>query len=151
MTTEPHFLSIDYKKYRDSKGNPREDPIVQVEVICDDGRTEVLQAYADTGCDDAICISKEKAEEFGLKRFSNQPIEFKLADGSVVGAYLYEIKFKVGGREMKKGIGIVDPDAPLTVEKADEGEVEPLLGRGVMDEFHVAFMGKSTPKKLVFD
>ena len=83
MTTEPHFLSIEYKKYLDSKGNPHEDPIVEVEVICDDGRTEVLHAYADTGCDDALCISKGKAEEFGLKRFSNQPIETELADGSV--------------------------------------------------------------------
>lgn len=147
MASNP-FLAVDYKKRKDETGE-REDPIVQVEIMC--GSTpKVIEAYADTGCDTPLSITKEMADEMGLKRFSDETHEVLLADGSVVGAYLYEIQLRISGKPMTKMIGVIDPSIPKIDKPSSTIAEEPLLGRGIMDDYHVSFVGTSTPKRLVF-
>ena len=150
MEPKPPFLSVEYSKRIKRK---LEDPLVKLEIVVG-GIAHAFVAYTDTGCDSALGISKETAERIGLTRTTDQVHEISLADGTVVGAYLYDVTLRINGKMFQKLIPIVDHSIKVEQpreSKGEEDEEEPLLGRGILDDFNVTFQAKSAPKKLLFE
>jgi predicted aspartyl protease len=129
-----------------------DDPLVEITLIFE-GKEHKLTAYADTGCTSPLMLSKRQAAKYGFNdtnRESDEPEEFILADGSTVAAFLYSVKLIIGGREIEKVIPVIDPDYKLPPRKKQEADDEPLLGRGVMDDYNMFFEAKCIPKTLHF-
>jgi predicted aspartyl protease len=143
LSPKAPFLSVEYTK---DKG--REDPIVDVEIIVN-GKSYLIHPYADTGCDSALGISMEFAEQIGLEKVSDEVQDLTLADGTKVGGYLYKATVKIRDRTFPNLlIPVIDPSMKPLGKSHDN---ESLLGRGLMDSYNVQFQGKSSPKKLLFE
>lgn len=149
MSAKKPFLSTEYTRRTDDHGDEREDPIVDLEIIAN-GLAHPIHAYADTGTDDALSISMKFAEDIGLKRYSDEPTEITLADGSRRGAYPYAATIKIGDKTSDLLIFVIDPTLRYKKSRTTLAN-EPLLGRGIIDDYNVLFQGKSTPKKIHFE
>jgi predicted aspartyl protease len=152
MATRKTFLAVPYT----SRG-VREDPIVNG-VLEFDGKKFDIAAYCDTGVDAALSLSADLAGKYGMvpaKRETEEPHEVMLADGKIVGAYLYKVSLTIEGRTYDSLIPVVDNSIHLLQGKESETEDsegdEPLLGRKIIDTFDVMFSGKSVPKSLRFE
>jgi len=136
------FLEKEYEETDEG-----EDPIVPITINVN-GKEHTIPAYADTGCSSGIAITKQMATKIGITkedRYSNREVEVCLADGSIMGAYLYGLNIVINGRTFFKKIPIIEPDRFLGM--AHNQDETTLLGRGIMDEFSVIFQGNCTPKK----
>lgn len=143
------FHCVEYTE-RPSRGSP--DPIVEIEVVVK-GKIHKLPSYVDTGCDDALGLSKKTADRIGLDesvRDTDEIQEVALADGTVRGAHIYRLQLKIGGRTLQKIVSVVDPDIVLEGLPPSSVADEPLVGRGLIDDYNVTFEGKSNPRRITF-
>jgi len=76
-----------------------------------------------------------------------EPVQVLVADGHTINADLFKTTVKIDGMEREIEVVVIDPEEFFEIEEGEKN-VEPLLGRGFLDEFEVLFKGPK--KKIVF-
>ncbi|HEY4675396.1 MAG TPA: hypothetical protein VIH48_05015 [Candidatus Bathyarchaeia archaeon] len=137
------------KEYTYYKETNQYFPFLEVTVGSDTSRKRIV-ALADTGCTSCIHFCKSYVEKEGLtlgKKVNKEPIPVSVADGHIINADLYEVTCEIDGNEQKVIASVIDPEKFFEEEKKEIEIVEPLMGRGILDNFDVTFKGKK--KKIL--
>jgi predicted aspartyl protease len=119
-------------------------PFLEITIISNKSRKKIL-ALADTGCTSCIHLCKSYVEDEGLilgEKINRDPISVSVADGHTINADLYRATCEIDGNEQEVIISVIDPERFFQEEETDIKMVEPLLGRGVLDNFDVMFKGR---------
>ena len=119
-------------------------PFIEITIGSNKSR-KIILALADTGCTSCIHFCKSYIEKEGLvlgKKINKEPIPVSVADGHIINADLYETTCEIDGNKQKIIVSVIDPEKFFEEEETRIEIVEPLIGRGVLDNFDVIFKGK---------
>ena len=132
------------RDYTYNKEKEKFEPLLEVYVGTKETKKKVI-ALADTGCGPCMHFCKAYIDKEGLvfvKKMNKTPVPFGVADGHTINGDYYKAIFQIDGEEKEIVVSVVDPEKFFEEEEPKIGMIEPLLGRGLLNEYDVLFKGK---------
>jgi predicted aspartyl protease len=143
MAHPREFHTCEYTDARDDRFLP----LVEVSIFSG-GSKRKITAWADTGCEPDLVISKSLLQSAKLdltNKINKNPQLDRTADGREVSVDIYEAICEVGGEKQTIHIHVMDTSNPYD---NDGTTMTPLLGLGFFNAYDVLFKG--THRELLF-
>ena len=137
------------RKYTYDKTKKCYFPILEISVGHGKFKKKV-SALVDTGCTPSVYLCKAYVEKKGIilgKKINREPHKVSVADGHKINADFYVVSLEINGKEEEVVVCVTDPVKFFEEEELEIEIVEPLLGRGVLDNYDIMFKGKK--KKIL--
>lgn len=141
-----------------TKNYVKDNPIHIITITLNGQQCDV-PTLLDTGCNEGIILTQNQVKQLKLnlgKSIDKHPSRTLVADGTFIGTYHYDIIVEFDGEKKPAILSVLHPKIRMKVSKDEQRQidsepVEGLLGRQILDDYKITFVGIQNPKYFSLD